>query len=54
MKTELVQEYTVDANGNAVLVNETQVEVQGVSIEEKEAELLRVYAELEELKANQV
>ena len=53
MKTELVQNYTVGANGKAVLESEETVEVQGPSIEEKEAELLKVYAELEELKAAQ-
>ena len=42
MKTELVQNYTTNENGKAVLVNEEQVEVQGPSI-----------AELEELKAAQ-
>jgi hypothetical protein len=52
MKTELVQNYNIDENGKAVLVSEEQVEVQGPSIEEKEAELLKVYAELEELKNN--
>lgn len=51
MNTELVQHYTTDENGKAVLVSEEQVEVQGPSIEEKEAELLKVYAELEEMKA---
>ena len=53
MKTELVQHYTTDENGKAVLVSEEQVEVQGPSIEEKEAELLKVYEELEALKAAQ-
>ncbi len=51
MNTELVQNYTTDENGKAVLVSEEQVEVQGPSIEEKEAELLKVYKELEELKS---
>ena len=50
MKTELVQNYITDENNKAVLVSEEEIEVQGPSIEDKEAELLKVYAELEELK----
>ena len=47
MNTELVQNYTTDENGKAVLVSEEQVEVHGPSIEEKEAELLKLYKELD-------
>ena len=50
MKKELVQHYVTDENNKAILVSEEEIEVQGPSIEEKEAELLKVYAELEELK----
>jgi len=53
MKTELVQNFTIDENGNAVLVSEETVEIPGSSIADKEAELLKVYAELEALKNQQ-
>lgn len=50
MKTEIVETYAVDGNSQATLLSETTVEIQGPTIEEKEAELLKVYAELEALK----
>tara|TARA_B110000285_G_C14854463_1_gene481529 strand:+ start:540 stop:704 length:165 start_codon:yes stop_codon:yes gene_type:complete len=54
MKTELVQHYTVDTNGKSVLQSEETVEVQGPTIEEKEAELLALYEEIKVMKAGQV
>jgi uncharacterized protein YacL (UPF0231 family) len=57
MKTELVQKYTVDAEGNAVKLSEEHVNVTTPTIEEeianKEAKLLEMYTELQALKEKQ-
>jgi hypothetical protein len=51
MKTETVQEY-ISNNGVATLVKTEQVEIDvDAQIASKEEELLKVYAELEEMKA---
>ena len=51
MKTQLIQHYTVDANGKSVLQSEETIEVQGPTIKEKEAELLALYEEIKAMKS---
>lgn len=51
MKTELVQHYGIDKDGKAILVKQEYVEVEGPTIEDKEAELLAIYNEIQALKA---
>ena len=53
MAQELVQHFTVNADGVAVKQSEEMVEVPGPSIEEKEAELLALYDEIQAMKAAQ-
>lgn len=53
MATELVQHYGKDENGNTVLLSQETVEVVGPSIEDKEAELLALYDEIQAMKAEQ-
>jgi len=53
MPIELVQHYKKDDNGNTVLVSQETVEIPGPSIEEKEAQLLALYEEIEALKSQQ-
>jgi len=53
MAQELVQHYGKDENGNTVLLSEETVEVAGPSIEDKEAELLALYEEIQAMKAEQ-
>ena len=53
MAQELVQHYGKDENGNTVLLSEETVEVNRPTIEDKEAELLALYDELQAMKAAQ-
>jgi len=53
MKTELIQKFKIDENGNAILVSEETVEIPSPSIEDKEAELLALYDEIQALKQEQ-
>ena len=53
MAQEIVQHYGKDENGNTVLLSQETVEVQGPSIEDKEAELLALYDEIQAMKAAQ-
>ena len=53
MATELVQHYGKDENGNTVLLKTEEVQIEGPSIEDKEAELLALYEEIQAMKAAQ-
>ena len=52
MKTELVQHYEI-IDGKPVLIKEEQVEIYRPTIEDKEAELLALYQEIQAMKASQ-
>lgn len=51
MAQELVQHYGKDEAGNTILLSQETVEVAGPSIEDKEAELLALYDEIQAMKA---
>jgi hypothetical protein len=57
MNTELLETYIVDKNGKAKILSTETVECQFISIEqtiaEKEAELIAIYNEIQNLKKEQ-